>query len=50
MQSAGFQGVNGVFRFGPDNTTDRGLAVATVRNNQVVVIDPAPQGFGGAGF
>lgn len=49
-QSAGFQGVNGVFRFGPDNTTDRGLAVATVRNNQVVVIDPAPQGFGGAGF
>lgn len=49
-QSAGFQGVNGVFRFGADNTTDRGLAVATVRNNQVVVIDPAPQGFGGAGF
>ncbi len=50
MQSAGFQGVNGVFRFGADNSTDRGLAVATVRNNQVVVIDPAPQGFGGAGF
>jgi len=49
-QSAGFQGVNGVFRFGADNTTNRGLAVATVRNNQVVVIDPAPQGFGGAGF
>ena len=49
-QPAGFQGVNGVFRFRPDNSTDRGLAVATIRNNQVVVIDPAPQGFGGAGF
>lgn len=49
-QSAGFQGVNGVFRFRQDNSTDRGLAVATIRNNQVAVIDPAPKSFGGAGF
>jgi ABC-type branched-subunit amino acid transport system substrate-binding protein len=49
-QSAGFQGVNGVFRFRPDGTNERGLAVATIRENQVVVIDPAPRGFGGAGF
>ena len=25
-------------------------AVAEIRNNQVVVIDPAPRSFGGAGF
>jgi len=49
-QSAGFQGVNGVFRFRPDGTNERGLAVATIRQNQVVVIDPAPRSFGGAGF
>ncbi len=49
-QRAGFQGVNGVFRFLPDGTNERGLAVATIRENQVVVIDPAPRGFGGAGL
>jgi ABC-type branched-subunit amino acid transport system substrate-binding protein len=49
-QSAGFQGVSGVFRFRPDGTNQRGLAVATIRDQKVVVIDPAPQGFGGAGF
>src|SRR6056297_1360478 len=49
-QTAGFQGVNGVFRFRPDGTNERGLAVATIRDQQVVVIDPAPRGFGGAGF
>jgi hypothetical protein len=26
------------------------LAVAEIRNSQVVVIDPAPRSFGGAGF
>ena len=49
-QSAGFQGVNGVFRFNPDGTNSRGLAVATIQNRQVVIISPAPRGFGGAGF
>jgi hypothetical protein len=49
-QSAGFQGVNGVFRLRPNGTNERGLAVATIQNKQVVVIDPAPRGFGGAGF
>ena len=49
-QSAGFQGVGGVFRFLPDGTNQRGLAVATIRERTVVVIDPAPKGFGGAGF
>ena len=49
-QGAGFVGVNGIFRLRGDGTNERGLAVAQVQNNQVVVIDPAPRGFGGAGF
>ncbi len=47
---AGFQGTNGVFRLRPDGTNQRALAVARIQNNQVVVVDPAPTGFGGAGF
>lgn len=49
-QGAGFQGANGVFRLRPDGTNQRGLAVATIRQQRVVVIDPAPTGFSGAGF
>lgn len=49
-QGSGFVGVNGIFRLRPDGTNERGLAVATIRNNQVVVIDPAPRSFGGAGL
>ena len=49
-QAAGFQGVGGIFRLLPDGTNQRGLAVATVQNRQVVVIDPAPTSFAGAGF
>lgn len=49
-QGAGFQGANGVFRLRADGTNERGLAVAQIRDRQVVVIDPAPRGFGGAGF
>jgi ABC-type branched-subunit amino acid transport system substrate-binding protein len=49
-QGAGFVGVNGIFRLRGDGTNDRGLAVAQIRNNQLVVVDPAPRSFGGAGF
>ena len=49
-QNAGFQGVGGIFRLRPNGTNERGLAVATIQNKQVVVIDPAPQGFSGTGF
>ncbi|TMV11863.1 penicillin-binding protein activator [Arenibacterium halophilum] len=49
-QGAGFQGVGGIFRLRPDGTNQRGLAVATIQNRQVVVIDPAPASFSGAGF
>ncbi|MCR8724024.1 penicillin-binding protein activator [Frigidibacter sp. ROC022] len=49
-QSQGFVGVNGIFRLLPNGTNQRGLAVAQIQNSQVVVIDPAPRSFGGAGF
>ncbi|MEZ5913289.1 MAG: penicillin-binding protein activator [Paracoccaceae bacterium] len=49
-QGSGFVGVNGVFRLRADGTNERGLAIAEIRNNQVVLIDPAPRSFGGAGF
>lgn len=49
-QGAGFQGVGGIFRLLPNGTNQRGLAVATVQDRQVVVIDPAPKSFSGAGF
>lgn len=49
-QSQGFAGVNGVFRFLPGGTNQRALAIATIRNSQVVVLDPAPRSFGGAGL
>ena len=47
-QSAGFAGVNGPFRLLRNGTNERGLAVAQVENNQVIVIDPAPTSFGSA--
>jgi hypothetical protein len=49
-QPSGFVGVNGVFRLLPDGTNERGLAVAQIQNNRVIVIDPAPRSFAGAGL
>lgn len=49
-QATGFAGVNGVFRLRADGSNERGLAVATIRERQLVVLDPAPRSFGGAGF
>ena len=48
-QGAGFRGATGIFRLRSDGTNQRGLAIAEVRNRSVVIIDAAPQGFGGAG-
>lgn len=48
--SQGFQGTQGIFRLLPNGRNERGLAVATVRNNQVVVLEAAPRSFGSAGF
>lgn len=49
-QNAGFRGITGAFRLRRDGTNERALSVATVRNGQVQVLDPAPVSFGGAGF
>ncbi|MBW4706253.1 penicillin-binding protein activator [Roseobacter sp. YSTF-M11] len=49
-QGAGFRGASGIFRLRPDGTNERGLAVATITDAQVVIVSPAPQSFGGAGF
>ncbi|MGR3761831.1 penicillin-binding protein activator [Roseobacteraceae bacterium NS-SX3] len=49
-QGSGFQGTGGIFRLRPDGTNERGLAVATIQDKRVVVIDPAPRSFTGAGF
>lgn len=46
----GFQGTSGIFRLLPNGLSERGLAVATVRNNQVVILEQAPRSFGGAGL
>ncbi|MFQ6551526.1 penicillin-binding protein activator [Aestuariibius insulae] len=49
-QRSGFRGTGGIFRLRTDGTNERALAVAELRNNQVVILDPAPSRFGGAGF
>lgn len=49
-QASGFIGVNGVFRLLADGTNERGLAVAQIIDNQVVIIDPAPRSFAIGGF
>ncbi|WP_293573652.1 penicillin-binding protein activator [Phaeobacter sp.] len=49
-QGSGFQGTGGVFRLLADGTNERGLAVATIQEQKVVVIEPAPTSFSGAGF
>jgi branched-chain amino acid transport system substrate-binding protein len=45
----GFAGVNGIFRFHPDGTLERGLAVLQVDSTGFTVVDPAPTTFQGHG-
>lgn len=49
-QGAGFQGTQGAFRFFGNGLNQRALAVATIQNGQVVILDAAPRSFAGAGF
>ncbi len=44
-QPGGFSGVDGVFRFRPDGTIERALAVYTIQGGQFRVISPAPGQF-----
>lgn len=46
---SGFAGIDGVFRFRPDGTNQRGLAVMRVTANGGVVISPAPKAFSPSG-
>ncbi len=48
-EGRGFAGASGIFRLLSDGTNERGLAVATIRDRQVQVIDAAPTAFVGAG-
>ena len=48
--SSGFQGAAGIFRLREDGTIERGLAIATIEGNQVVVLEPAPRTFNNFGF
>ena len=43
--SSGFAGIDGVFRFRPDGTNDRGLAVLRVAPGGPQVVSPAPKTF-----
>ncbi len=43
--SAGFAGVDGIFRFRPDGTNERGLAVMRVTATGGEIISPAPRAF-----
>jgi ABC-type branched-subunit amino acid transport system substrate-binding protein len=45
MDPNGFAGVNGIFRFNADGTSERGLAVLEMTHDGPVVVSPAPTTF-----
>lgn len=47
---AGYVGIDGIFRFGPDNLAQRGLAVLEVTPTGPVVLAPGAQSFAGPAF
>ena len=49
-QNAGFKGTGGIFRLRSSGTNQRALAIATIQNQRVVILDPAPTSFSRAGF
>ncbi len=48
--ASGFAGIDGIFRFRPDGTNDRGLAVLRVAPAGGQVINPPPRSFGASGI
>jgi branched-chain amino acid transport system substrate-binding protein len=46
---SGFAGIDGLFRFRPDGTNQRGLAVLRVTSTGGQVINPPPKSFGASG-
>jgi hypothetical protein len=47
--SSGFAGIDGIFRFRPDGTNERGLAVLRVTSSGGQVVSPAPKAFSAPG-
>ena len=47
---SGFAGADGVFRFRPDGSSERALAVHEVRNGVTAVVSPAPKALGPSGI
>jgi ABC-type branched-subunit amino acid transport system substrate-binding protein len=47
--ASGFSGIDGIFRFRADGTSERGLAVLRVSSSSAQVISPAPKSFPGSG-
>jgi ABC-type branched-subunit amino acid transport system substrate-binding protein len=47
--SSGFAGIDGLFRFRPDGTNERGLAVMRVTRSGPQIVSPAPRAFGASG-
>jgi hypothetical protein len=45
---SGFAGIDGIFRFKPDGTNERGLAVMRVTPSGAQIISPTPRSFTGA--
>ena len=45
--SSGFTGIDGLFRFRPDGTNQRGLTVLRVTPTGGQIIGPPPKAFGG---
>lgn len=41
----GFAGIDGIFRFRPDGTAERGLAILSYKRGKIVVLEEAPQTF-----
>jgi branched-chain amino acid transport system substrate-binding protein len=46
---SGFNGADGVFRFKPDGTNDRGLSVLEIGGGSAKIISPSPRSFTGNG-
>lgn len=46
---SGFAGIDGIFRFKPDGTNERGLAVMRVAGGGGQIVSPTPKSFGGSG-
>lgn len=45
MNPNGFAGIDGIFRFRPDGTAERGLAILTYKGRRIQILEDAPKTF-----